>query len=223
MNRILIIAVIAVVALLGGLWWLSGQGPAPGLELQANNSAEETAEADLSLVEEISMGNPDAPVTIIEYGSYTCPHCKSFHLEAFQDLKREYIDTGKINFVYREVYFDQFGLWAGMMARCGGGSDRYFAISDLLYTQQSEWLASGTPEGISDALRRLGKTAGLTDDMLDQCMQDRELAEALVASYQANATEHGIRSTPSFVINGTTHANLSFAEFQRLIAEAGGS
>jgi protein-disulfide isomerase len=214
------IGVVVVAVAVAGLWYLGGQSPAPGLDLGSSEIAQD-ADADTSLVQEMSMGNPDAPVTVIEYASYTCPHCQRFHAGPFKQLKAEYIDTGKINFIYREVYFDQFGLWAGMLARCGGGTERYFGITELLYQQQSQWLASRDPNGIAAALRRLGKTAGLGDDQITACLQDAAKAEALVAAYQANATADGIRSTPSFVINGTTYTNMSYAEFEEAMRNAG--
>ena len=119
MNRILAVAVVAVIGAFGVFLWLGSQPQAPGVTLGAVN-AQEAGDIDTSGVLEMSMGNPDADVTVIEYASFTCPHCRSFHEGAFKDLKKDYIDTGKINFIYREVYFDRFGLWAGMLARCGG-------------------------------------------------------------------------------------------------------
>lgn len=209
MTRFLIAATLALATLFAGL----NTGAAIAQE----------AEADLSLVEEMMIGNPDAEVTVIEYASFTCPHCGSFHKNAFKDLKSDYIDTGKINFVYREVYFDRFGLWAGMLARCGG-SDRYFGFVDALYAQQSEWTGGGDPGTIADNLRRLGRTAGLSDEQVNACLQDRDMAEALVATYEINAEADDISSTPSFVINGEKYANMAYTEFSAvldgLLAEA---
>ena len=96
--------------------------------------AQSAADVDTSGVEDMSLGNSDASVTLIEYASFTCPHCASFHAGPYKQLKEEFIDTGKINFVYREVFFDRPGLWAAIVARCGDGAEnRYFGIADLLY------------------------------------------------------------------------------------------
>ena len=123
------------------------------------------------------MGAADAPVEIIEYASFTCPHCAKLprrpHIHC---LKADYIDTGKVRFVYREVYFDRFGLWASMIARCGGEM-RFFGMAELIYEKQREWGASGDPVVIVEELRKLAKTAGLTDEMLDECMNDAEQAQ----------------------------------------------
>lgn len=180
------------------------------------------ADVDTSTIADMSLGNPDAPVTVIEYASYTCPHCANFHKGVYQQLKSDYIDAGKINFVYREVYFDRYGLWASMIARCGG-PERFFGINDLIYEKQAEWSRAGSAPQIADELRKIGRLAGLDNDTLEACLQDQETARTLVAWYQENAEEHGIRSTPSFVINGETYQNMSYSDFSALIDEAIGS
>jgi protein-disulfide isomerase len=124
-------------------------------------------------VVEMAIGAEDAPVTMIEYSSYTCPHCANFHMNVFPDLKKDYIDTGKVRFVFREVYFDRFGLWAGMLARCTG-KDKYFGFVDLVMRQQSDWLSGGEPATIVANLKKLGKIAGLDEQTMETCLQDRK-------------------------------------------------
>ena len=221
MNRILALASLAVIGAFGAFLWTNSQSPAPGVTLGAV-SAQEAGDIDTSGVVEMSLGNPEAAVTVVEYASFTCPHCRTFHEGSFKDLKADYIDTGKINFVYREVYFDRFGLWAGMVARCGG-EDRYFGIVDLLYQNQSEWTAGGDPAQVADNLRRLARTAGLTEAEVNACLQDADKAQALVAAYQENAGADGVNSTPSFVINGQLYANMPYSEMASIIDEALGS
>jgi protein-disulfide isomerase len=175
-----------------------------------------------STVEEMTLGDPDAPVTVIEYASFTCPHCRNFHETSFGRLKADYIDTGKVHFVYREVYFDRFGLWAGMVARCGG-PERYFGIVDLLYEKQDEWARGGEPVEIADNLRRIGRSAGIGDEQLKACLEDGDMAQALVAEFQRNAEADGIDSTPSFVINGEKVTNQPYEDLAALIdAQIGG-
>ncbi len=208
---------IAVAALAAGGWYFSTTPTgAPGLTA-ISAEAQETADADLSLVEEMQMGDPEAEVTVVEYASFTCPHCRSFHDTVFDRLKADYIDAGKINFIYREVYFDRYGLWAGMIARCAG-PDRYFPIVDMIYDRQSEW-AAGEPQEIAENLRRLGRSAGLSDDQLEQCLTDADKAQAMVATYEQNAEADEIRSTPSFVIDGELHGNMSYEDFSALLDE----
>lgn len=202
------------------LTWGGAGGGAPSSELPltpftAANAQEVT---DLPDVTEMSKGNPDSGVTLIEYASFTCPHCRSFHENSYPRLTTDYIDTGLINFVYREVYFDRYGLWAGMVARCGGPL-RYFGIVDMIYAQQGEW-TQGSPAEIAENLKRIGRTAGLSNEELDACMTDAAMAEAMIATYEANMEIHTIPGTPAFVINDTLHGNMNYAELQALLDTA---
>ncbi|MDG2340062.1 MAG: DsbA family protein [Paracoccaceae bacterium] len=173
-------------------------------------------ESEAVVVAEMQQGNPDAKVTVIEYASFTCPHCANFHKDQYQELKTNYIDTGMINFVYREVYFDRFGLWSSMVARCD--ETKFFGISDLLYKGQSEW-TKGTPAEIADNLRKIGRVAGLSEDQLTACLSDADKATGLYGWYKENAETDGITSTPSFIINGEKSPNLSYAEFAAVLDE----
>jgi len=162
------------------------------------------------------MGDPNAPIEMIEYASFTCPHCARFHTGTFKQLKENYIDTGKVHFGYREVYFDRPGLWASLVARCGGPL-RYFSIIEMIYAQQSEWIASRDPATIAEELKKLGKVAGLDQASVDACMSDGDMAQNLNAWFQSNAERDGIRSTPSFMIDGELVANMSYAELAELL------
>ncbi len=179
---------------------------------------------DPGAVQEMVQGAEDAPVTVIEYGSFTCPHCANWHAESYPQLKADYIDTGRVRFIFREVYFDRPGLWASMIARCGGGM-RFFGIHDMIYEQQAEWIGDSQPATIADNLRRLGLAAGLDQTELDACLADEAQAEALVAWFQSNAEADAITGTPTFIINGETHSNMPWDEMQSVIdaelAEAG--
>ena len=207
----------APIALLGatGLWYFNRAGTG-GPSLAA--MAQDTAEVDTSGITDMLVGNPDAKVTVVEYASFTCPHCQTFHQTVFDKLKKNYIDTGKINFIFREVYFDRFGLWAAMVARCGGEM-RYFGIVDMIFDTQEEWVAGGDPALIAENLRKIGKKAGLSDSELDACMNDGEQAKAMVASYQKNAEADDISSTPSFVINGQKYSNMDYEAFAAVLDE----
>lgn len=210
-------AFAAMAIVVGGTLW----GTVPTLQSGAQFSfvgAAEAQEADTSQVLEMALGNEDAPVTVIEYSSFTCPHCKNFHEQVFGDLKTNYIDTGKVRFVYREVYFDRYGLWAGMVARCGG-EERYFGIADLIFKQQSEWTDGSSPAEIADNLRRIGRQAGLSNDTIDACLQDGDKAQAMVALYQENAGKDDVQGTPAFIINGEKYSNMNFADFSEVLDE----
>ncbi|WP_425093066.1 DsbA family protein [Tropicimonas sp. S265A] len=218
MARLLLSAVAAILLVAGGAYvWNSQTTSAHGVSLNPVSAAQ-AQEVDTSGVIEMAMGPEDAAVTVIEYASFTCPHCANFHESVFKELKENYIDTGKIRFVHREVYFDRLGLWAGMTARCGG-PERYFGIADLLYEQQREWIGSGNPAEVADNLRRIGRLAGLGDDAIDACLQDADKAQALVASYQQNAEADDISGTPSFIINGEKFSNMNYRDFAATLDE----
>ena len=184
----------------------------PGLSGAAH--AQEAVE-----VMEMVLGDPDAPVTLIEYASFTCPHCAAFHANVYPDLKADYIDTGKVKFIVREVYFDRPGLWAGIVARCGGG-EAYFSIIDMIYAQQRQWTQAGDPQAVVGALRTIAKTVGVSDAELDACLTDAAHAEAMYATFVENADADGVSSTPSFVLDGRTHSNMAYADLSRLLDRA---
>ena len=179
-------------------------------------TAQETAPETPVEVKDFTLGNPDAPVKITEYASFTCSHCAAFHATTFKPLKAEYIDTGKVEFTLREVYFDRYGLWAAMMARCGGDM-RYFGITDILFETQQEWAGSEDPNVVVENIKKIGRTAGMDDATLDACMKDSAMAEALVARFEENMKADGVEGTPTLFINGTKHANMDYAALKSLI------
>ena len=186
------------------------------LGLGAAAIAQETAPETPVEVKDFTLGNPDAPVKITEYASFTCSHCAAFHATTFKPLKAEFIDTGKVEFTLREVYFDRYGLWAAMMARCGGDM-RYFGITDILFETQQEWAGSEDPNVVVENIKKIGRTAGMDDATLDACMKDGAMAEALVARFEENMKADGVEGTPTLFINGTKHANMDYAALKSLI------
>jgi protein-disulfide isomerase len=174
------------------------------------------------VLEEMSIGAEDAPITMIEYASFTCPHCANFHSDVLPLITENYIDTGKVRMIYRGVYFDRLGLWADMLARCGG-PDRYFGIASMIYEKQSEWTAADSAVGVVDNLYAIGRLAGMNQDDMEACMQNNETAQAMVKSSTENAEADGINATPTFVINGQTVSNMAYSgfvdEFERILAE----
>jgi protein-disulfide isomerase len=186
----------------------------------SDNAATDEATEAAATIPDMALGEADAPVTIIEYGSFTCPHCANWHAEVWPRLKADYIDTGKVRFIFREIYFDRPGLWASMIARCGGEM-RFFGIHDMLYEQQREWIGDMEPATIADNLRRLGLSAGLDQAQLDACLTDAAQAEALVAWFQANATADEVQGTPTFLINGESHSGeMAYEDFKGLVDAA---
>ena len=218
-RRLTVLAALAIAALAGVYLYSQSQTSAEPFGAAFAQNAEDI---DTSMIKEMSLGNPDATVTVVEYASFTCPHCAAFHNDAYKQLKADFIDTGKINFVYREVYFDRPGLWASIVARCGENAEnRYFGITEMLYAEQREWAdPNNNPSDIVEALSKIGKTGGLTDADLEQCFQDADRAQALYALFQKNTKADDISSTPSFVINGEKHTNMPYEELKALINAA---
>ena len=179
-----------------------------------------TPAAAAPVITDFTLGDPNAKVKIVEYLSFTCPHCERFHAEVFPKLKAEYIDKGLVNITYHEVYFDQYGLFGAMVARCGGEM-RYFGITDMLYDKQRDWAAAEDITGVVDALKKIARTAGMDDATVDACLHDQPMAEALVAHYQSNiATDYpndSFAGTPSFLINGAKYANMSFEDLKVIL------
>jgi protein-disulfide isomerase len=169
-------------------------------------------------VVEMTLGDPGAPVTLIEYASLTCPHCAAFHAEVLPELKAGYIDTGKVRLIYREVYFDRPSLWAAMIARCAG-ADRYFGVIELMFRDQAAWSRAADAQGVVEGLYAIGRQAGMTDADMGACLQDADFAQALVAQFQKHATEHDIDATPSFVLEGDRLTNMPWPEFRAKIEE----
>ncbi|WP_370255442.1 DsbA family protein [Nioella sp.] len=231
MSRTLILSALsALMVVLGGYIYLSASREVASNQTslplmaasaqEAGTSDSEPADAEAEdtaapEVIEMVMGSDDAPITVIEYASFTCPHCARFHEEVYPQLVENYVDTGQIRFVIREIYFDRYGLWAAMVARCGGPL-RYFGISEMIMEEQREWV-QGEPGAVAANLRRLGLRAGLSDDQLDACLTDNDMAQAMVTLSSEQAEADGVQGTPSFVINGELYSNMSYAEMSELL------
>ncbi len=225
-RNILIAAVVALAAATGV--WLSTSGsrnaasmtPLSTAAVAQDAAAPTAADATLPAVPDMVLGQVGAPVTVVEYASFTCPHCQNWHATVFREFKKNYIDTGKVRFVYREVYFDKFGLMAAQIARCGGEM-RYFGIADLIYDTQKDWIGDGQEPTITENLRKLGLKAGFAPDQLDKCLADEAMKKAMVANFQKNADADKVEGTPTFIINGQSHSGeMTYEDFAKLIDAA---
>lgn len=165
-------------------------------------------------VGERSIGEADAPVTIIEYSSLTCPHCASFHTEVLPELKKQYIDTGKVRLIFRDFPLNEPAVDAAVLAHCAGDA-RYAGFLDVLFQTQSTWSSAADSRA---ALKQLGKLGGLSESEMDACFTDESMQDAVLQSRLDGSNEFEIQSTPSFVINGEVHAgNRTIDEFAEII------
>jgi protein-disulfide isomerase len=144
------------------------------------------------------LGKADAPITIIEYASLTCPHCAEFDKETLPKIKQDWIDTGKAKLVYRDFPLDGVALRAAMVARCAP-PERYFAFIDTLFQSQQSWARNDW----EPALVRIAKLGGMSEDQFKKCIGDDALSNSVVQMRTTAANEYGVESTPTFFINGT--------------------
>ncbi|HEU0084772.1 MAG TPA: DsbA family protein [Bradyrhizobium sp.] len=185
---------------LTGLAALAGFSP---LRLIAEALAQGATAADVAKpvsLPDMALGPKDAPVTITEYASMTCPHCAAFNEKVFPQIKSEYIDSSKIRYVFREFPLDIKAAAGSMLARCIARDDagKYFAVIDMLFRQQNDWVLKNTTE----TLTRIGKQAGLSQQAVEDCLKDQALLDKIAADQKYASDVLKVNSTPTFFING---------------------
>jgi protein-disulfide isomerase len=201
---------------LTGLAALAGFSP---LRLIADALAQGASAADVAKpvsLPDMSLGPANATVTITEYASMTCPHCAAFNAEVFPKLKTEYIDTGKVRYVFREFPLDIKAAAGSMLARCIAKDDsgKYFAVVDMLFRSQADWAGAKTTE----AFKRIGKQAGLSEKAVEDCLKDQALLDKIAADQKYAADVLKVNSTPTFFINGEMiKGEASIEEFEKKI------
>jgi protein-disulfide isomerase len=197
---------VAVAALLllnvGSIAYFLNSGMQSGDPHGHDEPMAEVAMAELlkpGPLEEMSIGDPNAPNVIVEYASMTCPHCAEFHKELFPEIKSRLVDTGKVRFIFREFPLDKLAAFAFMVARCSG-KDGYFPMIDSLFKTQETWaFAEGDP---MPKLFEVAKQAGFTQEKFDKCVEDQDLFDKIVQVRKRANEEFKVNSTPSFFVNG---------------------
>ncbi|MCR9070538.1 MAG: DsbA family protein [Alphaproteobacteria bacterium] len=160
------------------------------------------------------LGDPDAPLTMIEYSSLTCPHCASFHVNSYKQIVEAYVDTGRLKFEMRDFPLDQYALRASAMARAIDGK-AYFALIDMLFKQQSSWTRSSNP---LDSVKKIGRLAGIPADTADAYMTNNDLLDAILNGRIDAQNDYDVNSTPTFVIGDQVVRGAEpFETFQKII------
>tara|TARA_R110002110_G_scaffold3038_2_gene15379 strand:- start:1967 stop:2608 length:642 start_codon:yes stop_codon:yes gene_type:complete len=155
--------------------------------------------ADLKLTDkEYAMGPADAKVVLVEYASLTCPHCAQFHTSVLPDIKKEFVDTGKIRYVYRDFPLDRLALGAAMVARCAG-RDSFFGFIDTFYAAQGQWSRASNP---ISALGNLAKLGGMSQSKFEACLKDVEVQNGILQQRLEASNEFKVQATPTVFVNG---------------------
>lgn len=170
--------------------------------------------AKTALAERI-LGNQDAEVTIIEYSSLTCSHCRHFHTETLPKLKKNFIDTGKVKLIFRDFPFDQLSLLASVMSRCAPPK-QYFNFINVLFEKQSNWSQDEDPLG---ALTRIGKLGGLNPSDFKACLNNQELIDGIVEKRLVGQKDFDVKATPTFIIDGDHKivGSEPYKEFEKIL------
>ncbi len=162
------------------------------------------------------MGDAKAPVTIVEYASMTCPHCAHFQEATFPDIKKRYIDTGKVRYILRDFPLDQLAAAAFIVARCAAkdDKDKYYSLIDTLFRQQRTWAI----EKPIPPLMAIAKQAGLTEESFNACLANQKAWDAMESVRDRATKQFKVQSTPTFFINGQQVTGaLSIEEFAKVI------
>ena len=201
LRKVLIAGVVVIVAGVAGfLAWqhyqagattvtAAGQAPA---DLKPIDSPLAKAQPD-----DMVLGSPDAPITMIEYSSLSCPHCARFQKDVLPQIKKDYIDTGKVKLIQRDFPLNKPAVLAAQLAHCSGPM-RYSALVDVLFKTQDQWLT----EDAVEKLATIAATAGMDRPTFDACLANKDIEAKIVATRKAGEDAFQVNSTPTFIING---------------------
>ena len=214
-RKILTLAAVSTAALAmaaGDQAW-SQEAAKPAAPQPAGKVDEAKLMAAGSLKDMI-LGKPEAPVTIVEYASMTCPHCAHFATTTLPVIKEKYIDTGKAKLILREFPFDPRAAAAFMLARCAP-EERYYPLVEVLFKQQEQWAGAANAE---EPLLQISKLAGFTQESFKACLTNQKLLDDVNAVRERGANEFGVNATPTFFINGARYSGaLSVDEMSAII------
>ena len=198
-RRHVLLGAAAVAAIIAGGTGVHLWSPIDTAAAQTSTGAD-VSMADLLVpgpLGDVVMGDANAPVTIIEYASMTCSHCASFHNTTYPEMKKKYIDTGKVRFIFREFPLDPLAAAAAMLARCAG-KDKFFPLIDAFFAQQKDWVVQKPLQ----PMFAIAKQAGFTQQSFDECLANQQMLNGIEESRTRAASKFNVTSTPTFFING---------------------
>ncbi|HQS18505.1 DsbA family protein [Reyranella sp.] len=198
MRNILIVAggVVAVAAIAGAVYF-GTRAPASGPPPVAAASAPSKAGLEAVQPGDHVLGDANAPITVIEYASLTCSHCAHFHTQVLPEIKKKWIDTGKVKLVYRDFPLDQIAAKAAQIAECAG-NDKYFGVLDIIFRGQPQWATAADP--LAELAKPL-RIAGMGENEIKACLANEAMSNAVIKDYQGGEAM-GVNSTPTLFING---------------------
>ena len=217
MHRILLIALASFATL------AQAQAAAPAaatlVEAASTAAVVEVAAAPAAIrPDDVVLGKADAKITVFEYASLTCPHCADFETKTCPKVQKDWIDTGKVRWVFRDFPFDPVALKAHVIAHCGG-PDKFYGLLEVFYAQQRNWYRTDADAAVVE-LTKLTKFAGISEAQVQACLADTKLS-TLVVTNRKSGDDAGVDSTPTFFINGSMSTGFKeYDEFQKLLADA---
>ncbi|HYD16905.1 MAG TPA: thioredoxin domain-containing protein [Patescibacteria group bacterium] len=185
------------------------------LALAAPALAAEKIDTGKALADRV-LGKEDAPITVYEYASLTCPHCAAFNRVALPEIKKHLIDTGKAKMVFRDFPLDGYAFKAAAMARCAP-DDKFYPLVDMIFAEQERWARSSAPD---DAVAKLGVLAGMEEEQIKSCMNDEGLKQAILEKMQAAQKTYSISSTPTFIFMKGEERMMEYPEWDAILKEA---
>lgn len=195
------------------IWWMSATFALAFAGLAQAQSVPAPAPDD------IALGKPDAPVTIFEFASLTCPHCAEFDAETLPQVRANWIDAGKARLIYRDYPLDQNALKAAIVARCAP-EGQFFNFIDVLFKNQANW-AEGSPDEVTQALLRIARLGGISEERFNACLNDKALSDRILDERLTAQNQYGVNSTPTFFVNGKKVVGaLPYEQFDQELAAA---
>ena len=197
MRNILIVAggVVAVAAIAAGVYF-GTRAPSSPAPVAAVSTPDKAALENVQPGDHV-LGDPKAPITVIEYASLTCSHCAHFHTQILPEIKKKWIDTGKVKLVYRDFPLDQVAAKAAQIAECAG-NDKYFGVVDIIFRGQPQWAAAADP--LAELAKPL-RIAGMGENEIKACLANDAMSNAVINDYKGGEAM-GVNSTPTLFING---------------------